>query len=248
MLLALADTDQPLPTGELGEAAGFESNRRQKVKYRMDTHLEPAGLVDEQSPPEVVGPDVARRWELTSEGHDFVDEHDLKAKVVSVEEATERAVEALEIAESVETSLHNQRVKLDRWKEKFQSVRDEFQTVRDVLTLEESDDGDPVWIVNRNFNVIETEIKSDIREIETSLDQLREDIDGLDQSTADLRDDHEDLVADLHEHLNTLDDAVSKLDENFRDFADRVDDQEARLDDLEERMERQEEGLLSRFH
>lgn len=243
MLLALANTGGPLPTGDLADAAGFESNTRQKVKYRMDTHLEPAGLVDEKSTPEMVGPDVARRWELTPEGRDFVDEHDLKTNVVSVEEAAERATEALEIAESFESSLHNQRVKLDRWKEKFQTVRDEFQTVVDVLTLMNPDDGDRIWIVTRNLNTIEQDLKPDIRALKSSVEQLQGDVDDLEQSAADLRDSHEEAVR----RLDRLKDTVENLDTDVDTLAARLDEQESRLDDLETRMDRQEEGLLSKL-
>lgn len=206
-------------SSELRDAAGIE--HAQSITYRINQHLEPAGLVDwvEEDAPGAAG--TRRLYRLTSEGREWVAEHrhdlvrptGLDETANAAQEARETAQKALDEAESAKNSVQSYRQKVARLKTR--------------VTGREDPDYDGFW---------------DEKGHEQRIDDLEDQQATLTQRVNDKANAQQAADADLRSQSNTdrlddLDDALDQLDQRIDESASRDAEQDDRLDAIESEQE-----------
>lgn len=113
----------------LRDAADLGQN--QQVFYRMDTHLLPAGLVEEKPRAERPhGYEEARQFRLTDRGADWVDAHASEIdRPATREETQQMVVAARDDAASAKASVQNYRKKLSRLKTHVEDLGEDISEI-----------------------------------------------------------------------------------------------------------------------
>jgi archaellum component FlaC len=233
-------------TGELVAPGGFGEGEYQKVKYRMDEHLIPAGLVEEVPySGRYEHNSTPRQFALTRAGREWLREQDELGFPATVEAAVEDAGEALEAAESAKSSVQNYRKKLNRINKRTKALKkrvDEIETVHKGLFGED-------WVVDQHSEAIQ--------DIEGELDELsREDDDKIESIEGDLnalKGDIEDRVNPALSELEALSEHWNDAHRDMESAKERVEALEAeneqlraRVEEIEQEMEG-DKSLLSRI-
>jgi phage shock protein A len=134
ILLRLLEADGAVGTGELTKASGFEEGAYSKVKYRIDTHLKPAGFVTELDDRTDSGWDGPRHFEITRTGEWWVaEQQDQLGELRTVDGIASDTAEALEAAESARDSVQSYRRKVYRLKRRVEDVEDDMDELDDRM-------------------------------------------------------------------------------------------------------------------
>lgn len=223
-------------TGELVRAAGFEEGAYQKVKYRMEEHLIPAGLVRELPEESSRGPDRARRFTLTRDGSQWVSERfgDL-GKPATVDEAVEDAGEALKAANSAKESVQKYRKRVHRWQKKVKAVEEDVEELQRVHRTAWGES----WEVEQLHEKVDelSEGLEEIEELEESVGEIEERVRVLEEEMRAVSEQHGELEKELTQLKRYFDSHQEEATRERRELEDRIWKVE----------QRQEEGLLSRL-
>jgi chromosome segregation ATPase len=112
---------------KLRRAAGLDENRQ--VFYRMENHLIPGGLVEEQDRENT---DEMRLFRLTSGGAEWVDDHARELEMPTTREQIQNyALEGYEAGTSAKESVQTYRKKLHRLKRRVERVEEDVEEVED---------------------------------------------------------------------------------------------------------------------
>jgi hypothetical protein len=112
---------------KLRRAANLDENRQ--VFYRMEKHLIPGGLVEEQ---ERENSDEMRLFRLTSRGAEWVEERGRELEMPTTHEQIQSyALEGYEAGTSAKESVQTYRKKLHRLKRRVERAEDDIEEVED---------------------------------------------------------------------------------------------------------------------
>ena len=112
---------------KLRRAANLEENRQ--VFYRMEKHLIPGGLVEEQ---ERENSDEMRLFRLTSRGAEWVEERARELEMPTTHEQIQNyALEGYEAGTSAKESVQDYRKKLHRLKRRVERAEEDVEEVED---------------------------------------------------------------------------------------------------------------------
>lgn len=202
IILGGLNTDEWMFGEPLREAADLGQN--QQVFYRMDTHLLPAGLVEEK-PREDRSPgyEQARQFRLTDRGAEWVDDHAGEIARPATREETQRMVtEARDDAASAKASVQNYRKKLSRMKRHVEDIREDVAEV----DRRHAHDYEEIAHLGR----VGEKAHNRAHENQRAINELREALD--DHATVE-------TVDDLRDDVNTDERALTTLEDNLNELA-----------------------------
>ena len=152
-------------SSSLREAGDLDENTQ--VFYRMEEYLKPSGLVVEAARSEE---GEARRFRLTEEGEEWVEEHADEIQTPATrEEVAELAHEGYKAGTSAKESVQNYRKKVNRLKNRLDETRDEIGEIterqeKDARTL------DVLWQRSEDNRDRSKESRELLRELEESVE------------------------------------------------------------------------------
>jgi uncharacterized protein YoxC len=121
-----------LSTPVLVAATGFDgSGAAEKVKYRLEEHLIPAGLVEEK---ERKKEQDTRKFRLTMGGKDWLDNHEELGYAATLGEAIETAEKAAEDAQSAKESVQNYRSTVSELSDDVSNLESVVEELDDSLS------------------------------------------------------------------------------------------------------------------
>lgn len=170
------------PTSTLREKTGCEKSR--KIRYRIDEHLRPVGLVEEVDREEHPGNDE-RVHRLTDAGRQWVDEH---------WDELDDYVERKEIADT-----HRQ----------VSSRLDDVMTTFDQLSSRQDAADTAAEQANQRTITLETDLNAEIEDLHEEVDELTTKIERLEAGQDGLEED----VGDVRDDIDELDDRLSHVKE-----------------------------------
>jgi chromosome segregation ATPase len=171
------------PLAELAELG-----QNTQVFYRMDNHLKPVGLVEEQEREDrPTGYEEPRRFRLTDEGELWVEGHAQEIHTPATRAETQHmARDAHDAAESAKDSVQSYRKKIHRLKGRVEELEELPERVR------------------------ETETKLTYQA--ESLDDIRESVKDTQQSHDQFVDDVHEEFTDVHGEIDALDDRLGRVE------------------------------------
>lgn len=206
MLLALNKRDG-LRGSSLRKTAELSQNTQ--VFYRMEEHLIPAGLVEEQNRRHEQD---QRRFSLTDGGASWLDAHEeVVAMPKSRVETQEMAHEALEEASSAKDSVQSYRQKVNRIKNDVEDVEDEWVEwqkdkddafsklfFRTSILREDSDDqSDSIEEIECRVSDIEAQREEYVRNMGNRVGKQEKRIEALQSSVSSLEKENAKLWAEI---------------------------------------------------
>lgn len=173
----------------LREEADLDENTQ--VFYRMEEYLKPSGLVMEAARTEER---EARRFRLTDEGEEWVEEYGEEVQVPATrEEVAELAQEGYKAGTSAKESVQNYRKTVNRLKNRVEDTRGDIEDIEERLR-KDSDTLDMVWRrsddnkdrskENRDRSETNQNLIQELQEERAtiaSVDGVREDVSGVEQ-------------------------------------------------------------------
>lgn len=201
IILGALNTDEWMFGEPLRETA--ELGQNQQVFYRMDTHLLPAGLVEEK-PREDRSPghEQARQFRLTDAGVEWVDDHAGEIERPATREETQRmATEARDDAASAKASVQNYRKKLSRMKRHVEDLGEDLAEIE----AQHAHDYEEIAHLGR----VGEKAHNRAHENQRAINELREALD--DRATVETVDDLRDDVDTDERALTTLEEDVNEL-------------------------------------
>jgi len=235
MLLRLLEADGAVGTGDLTQPSGFEEGAYNKVKYRIDTHLKPAGFVTELVGRDESGRDGPRHFEITRVGERWVAEHqDQIGEVHSIAAAASEAAEALEAAESARDSVQSYRKKVSRLKGRVEDVEDDIgdlegrmedakeerQSIKMIAKYArgKATSGERLEAVAERVAATEEQIA----ETDEELAELQSRVSALEEGMEKLRAEQNRMVEDINESFGKIEKHLDRLNEEDSGVLDRL--------------------------
>jgi chromosome segregation ATPase len=177
---------------KLRRAANLEENRQ--VFYRMEKHLIPGGLVEEQ---ERESSDEMRLFRLTSRGAEWVEERGRELEMPTTHEQIQNyALEGYEAGTSAKESVQTYRKKLHRLKRRVERAEEDVEEVEDD---QRESAKDVEYLRERTQAIRMRSIGNNNR-----LDSLEEDVE--ERATIDAVDEVRDSVSGAEWRLTTVED------------------------------------------
>lgn len=177
---------------KLRRAANLDENRQ--VFYRMEKHLIPGGLVEEQ---QRENSGEMRLFRLTSRGADWVEERARELEMPTTHEQIQNyALEGYEAGTSAKESVQTYRKKLHRLKRRVERAEDDVEAIEDD---EEENAKDVEYLRERSQAIRMRSIGNNNR-----LDSLEDDVE--ERATIDRVDDLRDDVSGAERRLTTVED------------------------------------------
>jgi ABC-type multidrug transport system fused ATPase/permease subunit len=177
---------------KLRRAAGLDENRQ--VFYRMEKHLIPGGLVEEQ---ERESSDEMRLFRLTSLGAEWVEERGRELEMPTTREQVQKyALEGYEAGTSAKESVQDYRKKLHRLKRRVERTEDDIAEVEDG---QRESDKDVEYLRERSQAIRMRSIGNNNR-----LDSLEDDVE--ERATIERVDEVRDDVSGAERRLTTVED------------------------------------------
>lgn len=167
------------PLAELAELG-----QNTQVFYRMDNHLKPAGLVEEQEREDrPTGYEEPRRFRLTDEGELWVEGHAQEIDTPATRAETQHmARDAHDAAESAKDSVQSYRKKIHRLKgrvEELEELPDQVENHEDKLDARE-DELSRLHSYASNNRHARNENQESIEELRADLDTVQENLSNTD--------------------------------------------------------------------
>lgn len=177
---------------KLRRAANLDENRQ--VFYRMEKHLIPGGLVEEQ---ERAGSGEMRLFRLTSRGAEWVEERGRELEMPTTHEQIQNyALEGYEAGTSAKESVQTYRKKLHRLKRRVERAEDDFEEVeddqretnKDVEYLRERTQAIRMRSIGNNNRL--DSLENDVEERATigRVDGVRDDVSGVERRLTTVED------------------------------------------------------------
>lgn len=177
---------------KLRRAANLDENRQ--VFYRMEKHLIPGGLVEEQ---QRENSGEMRLFRLTSRGADWVEERARELEMPTTHEQIQNyALEGYEAGTSAKESVQTYRKKLHRLKRRVERAEDDVEAIEDD---EEENAKDVEYLRERSQAIRMRSIGNNNR-----LDSLEDDVE--ERATIDRVDGVRDDVSGAERRLTTVED------------------------------------------
>lgn len=192
---------------KLRRAANLDENRQ--VFYRMEKHLIPGGLVEEQ---QRENSGEMRLFRLTSRGAEWVEERARELEMPTTHEQIQNyALEGYEAGTSAKESVQTYRKKLHRLKRRVERAEDDVEAIEDD---EEENDKDIEYLRERsqairmrsigNNNRLDS-LEDDVEERATidRVNGVRDDVSGVERRLAAVEDKQVGLVREQAEAART---------------------------------------------
>lgn len=206
ILMCLKPTDW-VQTGTLRKTA--EVSQNSQVMYRVEEHLIPAGLVEEQK--RRTEQDT-RRFRLTRSGEAWVEAHRSEIGTPATREETqELAHHAAEEAQSAKSSVQRYRKKVHRLKQRLGELEDVEERIESIETSIEYHSGSLNGLRERkadekDLEELQEQLTASEQQREDAFDHHRQRLDGLEmgidevrEEIAQLRQENEQLRSELAE-------------------------------------------------
>lgn len=205
MLRAFLDSEVR-NTSELRYEGDLSQNAQ--VIHRVESHLIPAGLIEEiEREARRGGTKDVRRFRLTEGGREWVEEHEeLIVEPVTVDEAREMAREAVKEAESAKGSVQSYRKKVYDLRRKLEAAEERIGELEEQEANQE-EVIDMMWARYKRVlpepqmreavgEMIEEELQGvaeerEVREVETEVDETQRDVAAVEADVAELREELE---------------------------------------------------------
>jgi hypothetical protein len=173
---------------KLRRAANLDENRQ--VFYRMEKHLIPGGLVEEQQREDS---GEMRLFRLTSRGVEWVEERGRELEMPTTHEQIQKyALEGYEAGTSAKESVQTYRKKLHRLKRRVERAEDDVEAIeddeeenaKDVEYLRERSQAIRMRSIGNNNRLDSLEDDVEERATVGRVDDLRDDVSGVERRLA----------------------------------------------------------------
>lgn len=207
LILEALNGDKEWARGKrLREAAELSQNTQ--VFYRVEEHLEPAGLVEEAARTGREGYVEPRRFRLTDEGKEWVTEQASALAVPATREETQKkAGAAYEVAESARSSVQNYRKKVSRVKKRVEELD---KAVAEIGNRQQGTEMHQVTVSRRSSDN------------EEGLEELTERVEELERSIGDLEDETSSMMRRTREAGEERDASLREDLAEVRELAERA--------------------------
>ncbi|MDF9748307.1 helix-turn-helix domain-containing protein [Natrinema salsiterrestre] len=222
ILIALADQDQPLSNAELAREFGVN---RGKTHTRLNKHLIPADFVQKEQGDRIGdGP----YYSLTTSGTMWVeDKRDELERPTTLDEVSERVLEAQRESESAKNSVQNYRKKLYQVKQENEKIEEKLDEIRSKGAGGVSHE-DMVDFVDFRSTQVQRDIDARDSRLDARVDALSEDLETLGENIIHV---HK-QTQENSEGIDGVAEEMNKARNSFFAVQERVDEVESEIEDI----------------